>query len=121
MVQLNTVVRSPSESYAEPVDEETLRMWKEQLHTVIPVEIIGEFSRRALRARCKDIQSAVLRLLSRRPCSIREMALSLGIHKDELIKYVAMLEKEKKIKKIPPSVARGDSQYTIVRSTSRSD
>ncbi len=120
MVQLNTVVRSPSEPYAEPVHEETLRMWKEQIHNVVPVEIIGDFSRRALTARRKNIESAVVQLLSRRPCSIREMALSLGIHKNELLKYIAILEKEKKIMKISSAVPREDPQYTIVRNTSRS-
>ncbi|MCD6451101.1 MAG: radical SAM protein [Acidobacteria bacterium] len=100
-VQLNTVVRPPCEEEAKPLSEERLSEIKRKLEqeTSLPIELIPEFSRKENIAYHEDIEEAIIELLTRRPCGIIEMSYSLGIHLNEVVKYIEVLEREGRIKR----------------------
>ena len=104
-VQLNTVVRPPSEEFACAVSLEELEKIRELLGG--DAEVIAQFERKEQRAYQEDVESAILALLSRRPVTLSDISNSLGIHRNELMKYLQSLEKEGKIK----SVVYGGLRY----------
>jgi|YNPNPStandDraft_1061719.scaffolds.fasta_scaffold18360_3 wyosine [tRNA(Phe)-imidazoG37] synthetase (radical SAM superfamily) len=89
-VQLNTVVRPPAEGWAEPLDRPTLERIAATLPP--PTEVIAEVPPAALdQPRCQAGAERILALLSRRPCTLEDLAASLGIHRNEAGKYVQIL------------------------------
>jgi len=98
-VQVNTVTRPPSESFAEAVPKEQLKAIAEKLHknAEIITDYAGVHQQETYKSRCED----VLTLLKRRPCSIEDIAAGLGLHRNEVIKYVEELSSEGKIEAKP--------------------
>ena len=94
-VQVNTVTRPPAEDFAEPVPEERLEGIAAQLYE--NAEVIADYQdvhkQQDFSARRED----VLTLLKRRPCSIEDIAAGLGLHRNEVVKYVEELSTEGKI------------------------
>lgn len=89
-VQLNTIVRPPAETFALPVSEDRMRVLKKLLY--LPrVNIIGENRRKGgFRANFSKVKSKdVLALLSRRPCTVEDIANGLGIHITEALKCIS--------------------------------
>jgi len=88
-VQLNTVTRPPAENFALPVSKEEM----EQLAGIVGTgaEVIADFrgthSRSEFAARRED----VLDLLRRRPCTVGDIASGLGMHVNEVVKYLTEL------------------------------
>jgi predicted ArsR family transcriptional regulator len=72
-VQVNTVSRTPAESFAEPV----------------PREQKGDYF--------STKRDGILTLLKRRPCSVEDIAAGLGLHRNEVVKYLEQLNSECKI------------------------
>lgn len=99
-IQLNTVERPPCEPDAKPLNIKKLQKIKKLFEKNLEVEIISDFKRRTKKAYHKDLEKAILELLKRRPAKKDEMAVSLGVHLNELLKYLNILEQEKKIKRI---------------------
>jgi wyosine [tRNA(Phe)-imidazoG37] synthetase (radical SAM superfamily) len=95
-IQLNTVVRPPAEDFAQPLSFAELQ--KIQKIFGRKAEIIADFDKIQLRASSLDLKDAVLAMVQRRPVTLSDLAASLGKHKNELLKYLDMLFKEKKIK-----------------------
>lgn len=94
-IQLNTVVRPPNETYAQPVS-------REFLEEILPyfsaeTEIIASFKKVATASSINDKSTAIIELLTRRPCKPQEMADSLGVNLNELSKYLQQLEINRKI------------------------
>ena len=98
-VQVNTVTRPPAESFAERVPEKQLKTLAAQLYK--NAEVIADYSdvhkQQDFSARRED----VLTLLQRRPCSVEDIASGLGIHRNEVVKYVEELSSEAKIEAKP--------------------
>ena len=94
-VQVNTVTRPSAEDFAEPVPQKQLQTITEKLYE--KAEVIADYSdvhkQQDFSARRKD----VLTLLKRRPCSIEDIAAGLGLHRNEVVKYVEELSSEGKI------------------------
>jgi wyosine [tRNA(Phe)-imidazoG37] synthetase (radical SAM superfamily) len=94
-VQVNTVTRPPAESFAELVPQKQLQALTKQLYE--NAEVIADYrevhKEKEFSARREDI----LTLLQRRPCSIEDVAAGLGLHKNEVIKYVEELCSEGKV------------------------
>ncbi len=95
-VQLNTVTRPPAESFAEPVSFDYLTKIAADIfkHSEViadnkEIHQIQEFT-----VRRKD----VLELLNRRPCSVEDISAGLSLHINEVVKYIAELRNEGKIK-----------------------
>ena len=94
-VQVNTVTRPPAEDFAEAVPEERLEDIAARLYE--NAEVIADYQdvhkQQDFSARRED----VLTLLKRRPCSIEDIAAGLGLHRNEVVKYVEELSIEGKI------------------------
>jgi wyosine [tRNA(Phe)-imidazoG37] synthetase (radical SAM superfamily) len=92
-VQLNTVVRPPSESSARPVDPSRLEAIREQFAAAgIDCEIIAEFKGGPVGLLDRPEARTVLDLLGRRPCTIDDIAASLGYQPKEIEKVVKELQ-----------------------------
>jgi len=98
-VQVNTVTRPPAEGFAEPVPKKQLITIAKQLHE--NAEVIADYSnvhkQQDFFARRED----VFTLLQRRPCSVEDIASGLGLHRNEVVKYVEELSSEGKIEAKP--------------------
>jgi len=94
-IQLNTVTRPPAQDTARPVPKEEM----ERLASFFGarVEVIADFQgaheRTEFAARRKD----VLDLLSRRPCTTKDIADGLALHRNEVVKYVQELSDKGRI------------------------
>ncbi len=95
-IQLNTVVRPPAEEFAGPLSREDL----ENVKTVLgeKCEIIAEFKRPTQRAQEVDVEKKILSMVKRRPLRLVDISRSLGLHRNEIIKYLEALEKKHEIR-----------------------
>jgi wyosine [tRNA(Phe)-imidazoG37] synthetase (radical SAM superfamily) len=95
LVQVNTVTRPPAEDFAEPVPKKQLEAIAAKLYE--KAEVIADYrnvhKEKDFTARSEDI----LTLLQRRPCSIEDVAAGLGLHRNEVVKYIEELSAEGKI------------------------
>ncbi len=94
-IQLNTVIRPPAEAFAQPLTEEELGGIREQLGG--NAEIIASFERKDQSAYKADVEEALLTLLRRRPVTLSDISEALGVHRNEVVKYLEVLEKDGKI------------------------
>jgi len=99
-VQLNTVIRPPGDPEARPLAPQELVKIKALFDPSLPVEIVADFDRMTSKAYHKDLERAILDLLERRPTRKDEMATALGIHPNEIAKYLQVLEKDKRIRRV---------------------
>ncbi len=97
-VQLNTVTRPPAESWARSVSKQRL----EEIAPMFdpPAEVIADFKSIHEQEEYKVGQNEVFTLLQRRPCSVEDISGGLGMHRNEVVKYVEHLLEENKIRKI---------------------
>ena len=89
-IQLNTAVRPPAESFAAPVDEATL----EELAALFTprAEVIAELPASA--GGGVAVEADVLELLTRRPCTVADIATGLAMHHGEALKAATALVNE---------------------------
>jgi len=65
------------------------------------VEIIASApERKDIKSYRKDIETAILETIFRRPCTLEDLAKILGLHKNEINKYLDTLEADNKIEAI---------------------
>ena len=95
-IQLNTVVRPPAEEFARPLTAEDLKNIKTVLGK--KCEIIAEFKRVTQKAYKRDVEKRILSMVKRRPVTLVDISHSLGLHRNEIIKYVETLEKKYQIR-----------------------
>jgi wyosine [tRNA(Phe)-imidazoG37] synthetase (radical SAM superfamily) len=100
-VQLNTLDRPGTVADIRPASpeefERIIRFW--QLDNV---SIIAKApDRKKLVAYRKDVETGILETISRRPCTLDDLINILGLHANEINKYLDVLEADKKV-----SVAR---------------
>lgn len=95
-IQLNTVVRPPAEEFARPLTREDLNNIKTVLGK--KCEIIAEFKRATQKAYKRDVEKRILSMVKRRPVTLVDISHSLGLHRNEIIKYVETLEKKHQVK-----------------------
>ena len=95
-IQLNTVVRPPAEEFARPLTREDLNNIKTVLGK--KCEIIAQFKRATQKAYKRDVEKRILSMVKRRPVTLVDISHSLGLHRNEIIKYVETLEKKHQIK-----------------------
>jgi len=98
-VQVNTVTRPPAETFAEPVPQKQLKAIAKQLYE--KAEVIADYSGVHKHRDFSIRRENVLTLLKRRPCSIEDIAAGLGLHRNEVVKYVEELSSEGKIESKP--------------------
>jgi len=89
-VQINTVVRPPAESCARPVTagqlQEACLILGPRAEIIAPLEGLA-----GLVGARKGASEALLELLNRRPCDLADLAMALGIHRNEVAKYINIL------------------------------
>ena len=95
-VHLNTVVRPPSEDYARPLTAPELERIKVSFGG--RCEIIAGFRGRREEAYVQDVEGDILELVHRRPVTLRDISRSLGLHENEVIKYLQVLEERGKVR-----------------------
>lgn len=97
-IQLNTVVRPPSEYSARPLGLQELRRIKKFFGE--NCEIVAEFRKQKNILNFNRKGQIILQYLKRRPATAMDMSRSLGISNKTLLKYLSQLLKSKKIKRI---------------------
>ena len=88
-VQVNTVCRPPAEKFAGPVDKETLKSIAKRLAD--NAEIIADFHHNNTHSDFTARIENILEMLKRRPCSTEDIAAGLGVHRNEVAKYIEEL------------------------------
>ncbi|BCV21682.1 radical SAM protein [Moorella sp. Hama-1] len=89
-IQLNTVTRPPAEAFARPLEQEQMERIAARLGQ--RAEIIGHFAGKVYgHGSQQDIEKEIVTLLSRRPCTLTEIASLTGLHKTEVTKYIGRL------------------------------
>jgi wyosine [tRNA(Phe)-imidazoG37] synthetase (radical SAM superfamily) len=96
-VQLNSLDRPPADPLAQPVEigalEAIMRKWKD-----LPVEIVKRIRRREeISAFSKNLESTILNTVTRRPLMIEDLVRLTGKSRLEILKYIDVLEREKKV------------------------
>ena len=98
-VQLNTVTRPPAESGTRAVARERMERIAEAFEPT--AEVVADWRGTHEQPAFSALRSDVLDLLKRRPCTVSDIAEGLGIHRNEVVKYVeelasrGMIEAEK--------------------------
>jgi wyosine [tRNA(Phe)-imidazoG37] synthetase (radical SAM superfamily) len=88
-VQVNTVSRPPAESFAEPVPRKQLEVITRELYE--KAEVIADYRGVQKSEYFSAKRDDILLLLKRRPCSVEDIIAGLGIHRNEVVKYVEEL------------------------------
>jgi wyosine [tRNA(Phe)-imidazoG37] synthetase (radical SAM superfamily) len=85
-VQINTVTRPPAEEYAFPVSRAELQELAAAFGS--RAEVIADYRPGPEAADFAPQREDITALLRRRPCTIDDIAEGLGLHRNEVIKYV---------------------------------
>jgi len=85
-IQLNTVTRPPCEDFARGVRSDRLAELAKMFDP--PAELIADFHGMCEPGEFAAGQREILEMLARRPCSIEDIAAGLGMHRNEVVKYV---------------------------------
>lgn len=88
-IQLNTATRPPAEPRAHPVSP--VRMQEIAARFSPAAEVIADYRNVHAQTDFQTRKDSVLELLSRRPCTIEDIAAGLGIHRNEAVKYIEEL------------------------------
>lgn len=115
LVQLNTVERPPASSEALALGEDDLNRAGHILEGLlqgIPVDVIGEFKGNKREALKSDVSELILDYLGRRPATLDDLSATLGLHKNEIIKYLGQLTRSGKVERI---AEKGKQYYVILR------
>jgi wyosine [tRNA(Phe)-imidazoG37] synthetase (radical SAM superfamily) len=109
-VQLNTVTRPPAEKHTVGVSRERLTEFSSSFRPT--AEVIADF--RGIHRKSEFVveRQEVLAMLQRRPCSIEDIGQGLGLHRNEVVKY---LEELRALGQIESSTS-GDNHYFRSRS-----
>ncbi len=93
-VQLNSLDRPGTSSWVQPVSKEDMERIA-SLFQDLPVEIIANFKPREQIASFDfDIEERIIATIKRRPCTAEDLSETLGIHINEVNKYLqALLER----------------------------
>jgi len=99
-VQLNTLDRPGTVQGLMPLTKEDLQQIINEWH-LPKVEIIASPPERSnIESYSGDIEDAILRTIERRPCTLTDLHNFLGIHINEINKYLGGLEANGKIKAV---------------------
>lgn len=97
MVQLNTLDRPGAIEGLYPATKEQLEDIKSKLDFENTIIVASAQTRTTNKAYRDDRESAILETISRRPCTIHDLRDIMGLHINEINKYLDILEAEGKI------------------------
>jgi wyosine [tRNA(Phe)-imidazoG37] synthetase (radical SAM superfamily) len=95
-IELNTVVRPPSDPRAAPLGPAELRKIRAALGP--RAEIVAPFSRRRQAPAAGALERAVLATVGRRPQTAEDIAVALGRHRDEVLKALSALGRRGRVR-----------------------
>lgn len=94
-IQLNTVIRPPAEEFAYTVPREEMQKIADAFDP--PAEVIAEYRGTNTILNSNNLESDILSLLHRRPCTLTDLTQSMDSHPNEVLKYLDTLLFHKKI------------------------
>ncbi len=106
-IQLNTAVRPPAEGFVRPMPKEKLEQMAD--YFTPKAEVIAEFSS-DFSPSTQANEETILAMLQRRPCTAKEISTVLGLHPNEVSKYIGKLERTNLILS---TSTKGNSYYTV--------
>jgi wyosine [tRNA(Phe)-imidazoG37] synthetase (radical SAM superfamily) len=102
-IQLNTLDRPGTIAELKAADKHELQKIVD-LWNLDNVEIIAAApQRKEIKSYREDIETAIVETISRRPCTLDDLVKILGLHVNEINKYLAVLEADNKIKTVKQS------------------
>lgn len=104
-IQLNTVIRPPTEDFAQAVDPE--RMDEIRAMMGPNAEVIADYQAGQIPMGTQRRREDVLEMVARRPCTLDDIAAGLGIHRNEAVKHITQLLRVNQISR----KRRGDHEY----------
>jgi len=96
LVQLNSLDRPGTEDWVQPATRSQL----EEIAALLdwPTEIIAKGrDRRAIQSYHENIESGILEMIRRRPCTLEDLSETMGLHINEINKYLETLLRNKRI------------------------
>jgi wyosine [tRNA(Phe)-imidazoG37] synthetase (radical SAM superfamily) len=105
IIHLNTVVRPPSEDYAEALSFKDLERIKQIIGE--RAQIIADFHTDARLSKITDRSAHVLSMIKRRPVTLDDIVNVIGLSKNEILKIVVQLEDQGEIQ----SSKQGEKTY----------
>ena len=98
-IHFNTVARPPAEEFALAVTAEKMQDIVDMFDN--RAEVIVDFDRLIERHQHNEgIEEQIISLLKRRPCTVGDISNSLGVHRNEVIKYVNHLTSKGSIRRV---------------------
>ncbi|MFC2160089.1 radical SAM protein [Acidobacteriota bacterium] len=97
-IQLNTVVRPPAEKSASALSLEELERIKNFMGK--NCEIIANFEKSFASQLQKNQKESLMAMIHRRPMTIGDLSISLGMPSNEILKLIHFLQTENKIKSV---------------------
>jgi wyosine [tRNA(Phe)-imidazoG37] synthetase (radical SAM superfamily) len=89
-IQLNTLDRPGTDSWVKPATKSQLEKIAHQLGS--QAEIIANFQQREQVASYDaDVESTIFQTIKRRPCTVEDLSATLGLHPNEINKYIETL------------------------------
>jgi len=89
-IQLNTLDRPGTVSWVKSATKDSLEKIAHQLGS--KAEIIANFQKREQVASYNaDVESTILQTIKRRPCTVEDLSSTLGLHQNEINKYIETL------------------------------
>jgi wyosine [tRNA(Phe)-imidazoG37] synthetase (radical SAM superfamily) len=85
-IHLNTAVRPTAESSVHAVPEDQLKDFCKILGK--KAEVIAPFKKEAKNKKMIDTGTKIFNMLGRRPCTLADISAGLGLHPNEILKYV---------------------------------
>ncbi len=96
-VQLNTATRPTAEEYAVRVNPR--RMAEIAAAFDPPAEVIADYQGVHDQSEFRAGRDSILEMIQRRPCSLEDIVEGLGLHRNEVVKYIEELGAEGRIEK----------------------
>ena len=97
-IHLNTVVRPPAEARARPLSPADLRKARSLFGP--RAEVIASFGKSGQVAAQAGLEDDVMATVGRRPVTVDDIAASLGRHRDEVLKTLARLLRQKRVRAV---------------------
>ena len=85
-VHINTAVRPSAEAYARQVSPEKMTGFCKVIGE--KAEVITPYTDLEKHKTGVDVEKNLLNLLARRPCTLDDISSGLGVHKNEILKYI---------------------------------
>ncbi len=108
-IQINSIFRPGAEKDFECADADTLEYARDLFGP--KAEIIGEFKKERTAGSQGTLTDDILQLLKRRPCSVKQLSLSLGVDPKLIVDRIAQMHSDGRIRQTEHD---GDSYYSGV-------